>query len=98
MTGGIITVVPMNAEAAKKMGEDLIKKQGGPMLAKLTGTHMLCLCERLRVCVQVHTFAACPDLSADRCVHRHVDRHVHMHVHMHSDMAAVMCGHVHRYV
>ena len=53
LTGGIITVVPMNAEAAKKMGEDLIKKQGGPMLAKLTGTHMLCLCERLRVCAWV---------------------------------------------
>ena len=40
VTGGMITTVPTSADEAKKMGKDLIQKKGGPVLAKLTGTHI----------------------------------------------------------
>jgi hypothetical protein len=36
----MITTVPTSADEAKKMGKDLIQKKGGPVLAKLTGTHI----------------------------------------------------------
>ena len=51
MAGGIITTVPLNVEAAKKMGKDLINKQGGPMLAKLTGTDVVLFRRGSRVSV-----------------------------------------------
>ena len=35
-----MTTVPTSSDEAKKLGEDLIKKKGGPVLAKLTGMHM----------------------------------------------------------
>ena len=35
-----MTTVPTSSDEAKKLGEDLIKKKGGLVLAKLTGMHM----------------------------------------------------------
>ena len=56
MAGGIITTVPLSADEAKKMGKDLINKQGGPMLAKLTGTDVVWCREGSRVSVHEAIF------------------------------------------
>ena len=38
MKGGLVTTVPTSVDEAKKIGEDLIKKKGGEMLSKVSGT------------------------------------------------------------
>ena len=39
-TGGLVTTVPTTANEAAELGEHLIKKKGGEMLAKVSGAYM----------------------------------------------------------
>ena len=65
MAGGIITTVPLSADEAKKMGKDLINKQGGPMLAKLTGTDVVWCREGSRVSVHEAICKHFADMQVD---------------------------------